>query len=36
MALTFDHVFICVDNPQAAERALSDFGLQFACTFRWF
>src|SRR5437773_3892408 len=24
MALTFDHVFICSDNPQAAERALTD------------
>jgi len=30
MALTFDHVFICSDNPQAAERALTDFGLQFS------
>ncbi len=30
MALTFDHVFICSDNPQAAERALTNFGLQFS------
>src|SRR5258705_3967562 len=30
MALAFDHVFICCENPQVAERALSDFGLQFS------
>ncbi len=29
MPLAVDHVFICVENPQAAERALADFGLQF-------
>ena len=29
MALTFDHVFICSENPDAAVRALTDFGLQF-------
>ena len=29
MALTFDHVFICSENPAEAERALTDFGLQF-------
>jgi hypothetical protein len=29
MALAFDHVFICCENPQAAERVLTDFGLQF-------
>jgi len=28
MPLAVDHVFICVENPQAAERALADFGLQ--------
>ena len=26
MALTFDHVFICSENPDAAVRALTDFG----------
>ena len=30
MALTFDHVFICSENPAEAERALADFGLQFS------
>jgi len=30
MTLTFDHVFICCENPQAAERVLADFGLQFS------
>jgi hypothetical protein len=29
MPLAVDHVFICVENPHAAERALADFGLQF-------
>src|SRR5438093_11692644 len=30
MALTFDHVLICSENPAEAERALADFGLQFS------
>jgi glyoxalase-like protein len=30
MPLSLDHVFICPENPQAAERELSDFGLQFS------
>src|SRR5258708_12270977 len=29
MPLAVDHVFICVENPHAAERALADFGVQF-------
>ena len=29
MPLAVDHVFICVENPHATERALADFGLQF-------
>lgn len=28
--LELDHVFVCADDPAAAERALSEFGLQFA------
>jgi hypothetical protein len=27
--LSLDHIFICSENPDAAERALTDFGLQF-------
>jgi hypothetical protein len=27
--MKIDHVFICVDDPPAAERALADFGVQF-------
>ena len=29
MSLELDHVFICVEEATAAERALADFGLQF-------
>jgi glyoxalase-like protein len=29
MSLELDHVFICVEEAPAAERALADFGLQF-------
>src|SRR5713226_1941585 len=29
MPLAVDHVFICVESPHAAERALADFGVQF-------
>jgi len=29
MSLELDHVFICVEDAPAAERALADFGLQF-------
>lgn len=27
--MDLDHVFICVEDPSVAERALSDFGVQF-------
>jgi len=27
MPLAVDHVFICIENPHAAERALTDFGV---------
>ena len=30
MPLSLDHVFICPENPNIAERVLSDFGLQFS------
>jgi hypothetical protein len=30
MPLSIDHVFICPENPDAAERVLTDFGLQFS------
>src|SRR6187401_3735688 len=30
MTLSLDHVFICPENPDAAERALTDFGLQLS------
>ena len=30
MPLSLDHVFICPENPQAAERELTGFGLQFS------
>ncbi len=30
MSLSFDHVFICCENPDAAEHVLTDFGLQFS------
>jgi glyoxalase-like protein len=29
MSLELDHVFICVEDAPAAERALADFGMQF-------
>src|SRR5256712_6186320 len=29
MPLAVDHVFICVENPQAAERGVADLGVQF-------
>lgn len=30
MSLSLDHVFICPENPVAAERLLADFGLRFS------
>lgn len=30
MPPALDHVFICIDEPRSAERALTDFGLRFA------
>ena len=30
MSLSLDHVFICPEDPHAAERVLTDFGLQFS------
>src|SRR4051794_1439467 len=30
MSLSLDHVFICPVNPDAAERVLTEFGMQFS------
>ena len=30
MPLSLDHVFVCPENPDMAERVLSDFGVQFS------